>query len=47
MKQKTYLSPQIQSITMLSEGMIAVSGKNTDSQLPLSDKKVTEEHLSI
>ena len=32
---------------MLSEGMIAVSGKNTDSQLPLSDKKVTEEHLSI
>lgn len=46
MKQKTYLSPQIQSITMLSEGMIAVSGQNTNSQPPLSDTRVTEENLS-
>ena len=45
MKQKTYLSPQIQSITMLSEGMIAVSGENTNSQLPPSDENVTKENL--
>ena len=46
MKQNTYLSPQIQSITMLSEGMIAVSGENTNSQLPPSDENVTKENLS-
>lgn len=46
MKQKTYLSPQIQSITMLSEGMIAVSGENTNSQLPPSDENVNKENLS-
>ena len=46
MKQKTYLSPQIQSITMLSEGMIAVSGEITNSQLPPSDENVTKENLS-
>ena len=31
---------------MLSEGMIAVSGENTNSQLPPSDENVTKENLS-
>lgn len=45
MQKKTYSSPEIQTITMLTEGMIAVSGKpNTRLEGPNESEPVTPEN---
>lgn len=41
MQKKTYCRPEIQTITMLNEGMIAVSGKPND-RLGFSESEPAE-----